>query len=179
MKVRKSNVRLDESYRNILVTDFETEYAELEDVSSVEKIVQVMNNVFGLSDHAEEYFYLIAMTMDCKPIDFFEVSHGSCVAAMVGMREIFIRLLLCGASGFVVVHNHPGGNPEPSAADIVVTKQIVAVARLIGIEMYDHIIIGREGYYSFAKTPCFDYQEEIEMARKICAGIENERQLQE
>ena len=63
-----------------------------------------------LSDKAKEYMYLICMNAGCMPVGFFEVAHGTCHAAVVGMREIFVRTLLCGASDIVVVHNHPGGD---------------------------------------------------------------------
>ncbi len=57
-------------------------------------------------------------------------------------REIFIRLLLAGASGFVLCHNHPSGDCRPSKADIQVTEQLKECADFMAVNLFDHIIIG-------------------------------------
>ena len=89
------------------------------------------------------------MTYNCNPICFFEVSHGTHNASLVGIREIMIRTLLCGASSIVLVHNHPNGLSLPSKEDIQMTKEIKEVSDLMGIYFCDHIIVGKEGVYSF------------------------------
>jgi DNA repair protein RadC len=63
-------------------------------------------------------------------------------------REVVRRALELSATALVLVHNHPSGDPTPSRADIQMTKQIVDVARSLGIEVHDHIIVGREGHAS-------------------------------
>ena len=63
-------------------------------------------------------------------------------------REVVRRALELSATALVLVHNHPSGDPTPSHADIQMTKQIVDVARSLGIEVHDHIIVGREGHAS-------------------------------
>ena len=63
-------------------------------------------------------------------------------------REVVRRALELSACALVLVHNHPSGDPTPSHADIKMTKQIVDVARPLGIEVHDHIIVGREGHAS-------------------------------
>jgi DNA repair protein RadC len=63
-------------------------------------------------------------------------------------REVVRRALELSATALVLVHNHPSGDPTPSHADIKMTKQIVDVARTLGIEVHDHIIVGREGHAS-------------------------------
>ncbi|HEX5779883.1 MAG TPA: JAB domain-containing protein, partial [Xanthobacteraceae bacterium] len=52
------------------------------------------------------------------------------------------------ATAMVLVHNHPSGDPTPSHADIQMTKQIADIAKPLGIEVHDHIIVGREGHAS-------------------------------
>ena len=110
MKIQKYDAVLDDSGKNVLVEEFSEEYTDIDNLDSPEKIVEVMEEVFGLSDKAKEYMYLICMNAGCMPVGFFEVAHGTCHAAVVGMREIFVRTLVCGASDIVVVHNHPGGD---------------------------------------------------------------------
>jgi DNA repair protein RadC len=63
-------------------------------------------------------------------------------------REIIKRALEHGASGVILVHNHPSGDPSPSAADVQMTRQISDIARPLGITVHDHIIIGKTGHSS-------------------------------
>ena len=66
-------------------------------------------------------------------------------------REIIKRSLELGATALILVHNHPSGDPTPSQADITMTKQIVALARAMDIEVHDHLIVGRNGHQSLRK----------------------------
>ncbi len=151
MKIQKYDAVLDGSGKNVLVEEFSKEYADIDNLDSPEKIVEVMERLFGLSDKAEEYMYLICMNAGCKPVGFFEVAHGTCHAAVVGMREIFVRALLCGVSDIVAVHNHPGGRSQPTGEDFRVTERIREAAQLLGVLFCDHIIIARDGYFSFSE----------------------------
>ncbi|MBX3512757.1 MAG: DNA repair protein RadC [Xanthobacteraceae bacterium] len=63
-------------------------------------------------------------------------------------REVVKRALELSATAIVLVHNHPSGDPTPSRADIQMTKTIIDVARPLGIEVHDHIIVGKEGHAS-------------------------------
>ena len=149
MRIQKSSIVLDDNYKNVLVKDFAKNYSAVDDLQSPENIVQVMNDVFNISNLPEEYLYLICMTGRCKPISFFEVSHGTYNTTVVNCREILIRALLCGATNIIIIHNHPSGVPEPSREDVQITKKLQEASELIGIQFSDHIIIGRDGYYSF------------------------------
>ena len=64
-------------------------------------------------------------------------------------REVVRRALELSASALILVHNHPSGDPTPSAADIKMTRDIVEIAKPLGIAVHDHIIVGREGHASF------------------------------
>ncbi len=64
-------------------------------------------------------------------------------------REIVRRALELSSTAIILVHNHPSGDPTPSQADIRMTKEIVDVAKAMGIAVHDHIIVGREGHASF------------------------------
>jgi DNA repair protein RadC len=63
-------------------------------------------------------------------------------------REVVKRALELSATAVVLVHNHPSGDPTPSRADIDMTKEIVAIARPLGIAVHDHIIVGKDGHAS-------------------------------
>lgn len=152
MRIQKSSVIMDSNHQNILVKDFAKNYSGVDSLHQPENIVKVMNDIFNVSNLAEEYLFLICMTTRCKPISIFEVSHGTCNSSLVGCREIMIRALLCGAVNIVIVHNHPSGNAQPSLEDVKVTKKIKDAFKLIGLNFCDHIIIGQDGYFSFSKA---------------------------
>ena len=63
-------------------------------------------------------------------------------------REVVRRALELSASAVILVHNHPSGDPTPSSADIKMTREIVEIAKPLGIAVHDHIIVGREGHAS-------------------------------
>lgn len=63
-------------------------------------------------------------------------------------REVVKRALEVAASAIILVHNHPSGDPTPSNADIQMTRTIIDVAKPLGIEVHDHIIVGKDGHAS-------------------------------
>ncbi|MEM6475124.1 MAG: DNA repair protein RadC [Pseudomonadota bacterium] len=83
-----------------------------------------------------------------KLIDDHHVGDGSIDEAAIHPREVIRRALDLGASALILVHNHPSGNPEPSRADIQITKRIAEAGRLLGVTVHDHVIVGREGHVS-------------------------------
>ena len=64
-------------------------------------------------------------------------------------REVVKRALELGAAALILVHNHPSGEPEPSAADIAMTEELVSASEKLGIVIHDHLVIGRAGHASF------------------------------
>jgi len=63
-------------------------------------------------------------------------------------REVVKRALELSATAIILVHNHPSGDPTPSSADIEMTKQVANVAKPLGVQLYDHIIVGKDGHAS-------------------------------
>src|SRR3989338_7030128 len=74
---------------------------------------------------------------------------GTLNASVIHPREILRIGISEGAAAFILVHNHPSGDPQPSAEDVVVTDQLRAAGKVVGIEFLDHVIIGKGTYYSF------------------------------
>jgi DNA repair protein RadC len=70
-------------------------------------------------------------------------------------REVVKRALELSATAIILVHNHPSGDPTPSQADIDMTRQIAAVAKPLGVLLYDHIIVGKEGHASLKGLKLF------------------------
>lgn len=81
-------------------------------------------------------------------IDDHHLGDGSIDEAAIHPREVIRRAMDLGASALILVHNHPSGNPEPSSADIQITRRIAEAGRLLGVTLHDHVIIGREGHVS-------------------------------
>lgn len=77
------------------------------------------------------------------------VAEGTVDHAPVYPREVIRRALELSASALILVHNHPSGDPTPSQVDITVTQQIVSAAKLFNLQVYDHLVVGREGTSSF------------------------------
>jgi DNA repair protein RadC len=65
-------------------------------------------------------------------------------------REVFADAIADRAAGIIIAHNHPSGTLEASRADIQITERLKEVSKLVGIELLDHVILAKEGYYSFS-----------------------------
>ena len=74
---------------------------------------------------------------------------GTVDHAPVYPREVVRRALEVSASAIILMHNHPSGDPQPSRADVEMTRKVVDAARVFDIPVHDHLIIGREGTASF------------------------------
>jgi DNA repair protein RadC len=77
------------------------------------------------------------------------MNKGTVDHAPVYPREIARRALEHSAAAVILVHNHPSGDPKPSAADIAITREIVAAMNAIAVKVHDHLVIGRDGAESF------------------------------
>lgn len=90
----------------------------------------------------KEFFRVLLLNTKNEIIMIENVSIGDLNSSLVHPREVFRTAVKKSACSMIVVHNHPSGNPEPSAADIDVTKRLVEVGELLGINVLDHIIVG-------------------------------------
>lgn len=149
MRVVKYHLLLDHSAHPELVKENAKNYSAQDTFCNADIVVKMFKELYQVDRWAEEYTYLLALNTALHPLGVFELSHGSVNSASATPREIFIRLLLCGASGFIFLHNHPSGDVTPSSYDIDTTKQIGQAAAIMNVAFFDHIIIGQESYFSF------------------------------
>ena len=93
---------------------------------------------------------VIATYLDNKNrvLSIEEISRGTLTASLFEPRAILQGALLTNAAALIVLHNHPAGDPKPSAEDISVTKSLKQLADLLPVRFLDHIIIGRKSYVS-------------------------------
>ncbi|HLX60223.1 MAG TPA: DNA repair protein RadC [Planctomycetota bacterium] len=104
-----------------------------------------------LRDHKKEVFYVALLDQKNALIAEERVSEGSLTETLVHPREVFAQAVLKRAAAIAVIHNHPSGDPTPSANDKAITKRLDAAAQLLGIRLLDHIIIGDGQYASFVE----------------------------
>jgi DNA repair protein RadC len=103
-----------------------------------------------MRDLKREVFKVLFLDRKNQLIEDEDIFLGSLTGSAVYPREIMTRALEHGAAGLVFVHNHPSGDPAPSAEDRRLTRDLIWAARLLHIQVLDHIIIGNNRYFSFA-----------------------------
>jgi DNA repair protein RadC len=103
----------------------------------------------SIQDKAKEHFKLILLNSRNKILRISPVSTGTLTTSLVHPREVFRDAITHSAASVVLAHNHPSGDPEPSEDDLKITKKLVESGKILGIEVIDHIIIGKNNYYSF------------------------------
>ncbi|MFC5345333.1 RadC family protein [Brevundimonas staleyi] len=102
-----------------------------------------------LASLTRERFLALFLDADDRLVAEELVAEGTVDHAPVYPREVVRRALEVSASGLVLVHNHPSGDPAPSRADIAVTRLIVEAAAVFDLRVHDHLIVAREGTASF------------------------------
>jgi DNA repair protein RadC len=100
---------------------------------------------------AQEVFFAIGIDARNGIIGEVEVARGLLTGVEVHPREVFRPLIRMAAAGAVVAHNHPSGDPTPSAEDIALTRRLRAVGELVGIPIVDHVVIAGDRYRSIAE----------------------------
>ena len=123
-------------------------------------VFRYWNEIIAIQpDHEgdKEQLVAILVTTKMKPLGYHEISRGSLNESIAHPREIFRSVIIAGAHGLVLAHNHPSGDPGPSDADKRLTTRIRDAAELLRITLFDHIVIGRPagnhpGYFSFREA---------------------------
>lgn len=110
----------------------------------------VFDELKAFADRKQEYFLTITLDGASHIIETRTVFIGTLNQSLVHPREVFADAICDRAAGIIVAHNHPSGTREPSRADIQITQRLKEVSRLVGIELLDHVILTKQGYYSFS-----------------------------
>jgi DNA repair protein RadC len=104
----------------------------------------------SIRDKSREYFKIIFLDSKNRVISTETHSKGTLTASSVYPREVVYSSLRHKAAALIFAHNHPSGDPQPSAEDIAITRQLVFAGKVMGITVHEHIIIGDNCYFSFA-----------------------------
>ena len=109
----------------------------------------VAKEITHIKENKKENFVVLYLDARNKLIYKETVSIGSLNANLVHPREVFEPAVRYLAAQIVLAHNHPSGDPEPSEDDLVLTKKLVESGKILGIEVFDHIIVVKDGFFSF------------------------------
>jgi DNA repair protein RadC len=105
-----------------------------------------------LRDLRVEEFHLLALDTQSQVLREVLVTRGILNSSLVHPREVFRPAIAEAAAGIIVVHNHPSGDPTPSAEDRAVTRQLVAAGQLLDLPVYDHVILAGDRWISFSQA---------------------------
>ncbi|HTB23263.1 MAG TPA: DNA repair protein RadC [bacterium] len=105
-----------------------------------------------LGDSQQEQVAVLALDARRRVLAQEVVSQGTLTQSLAHPREIFRTAIKLGAAAVVVGHNHPSGDPAPSPDDHALTRRLRESAEILGIPLVDHIIVGRDGFHSYADT---------------------------
>ena len=103
----------------------------------------------ALAHEPREQFRVLFLDRKNQLIADEVMNRGTVDHAPVYPREIVRRALELSASATILVHNHPSGDPTPSAADVEMTKRVIEAGRALGVGVHDHLVVGRDGVASF------------------------------
>jgi len=102
-------------------------------------------------DRRQEYFLTLTLDGASQLIEKRVITVGTLNQSLVHPREVFAEAISDRAAGIIIAHNHPSGQCFPSTQDRRITERLRDAGRLLGIELLDHVILTREGWYSFSE----------------------------
>lgn len=104
-----------------------------------------------LENEIQEHFVVLFLNVKLKLIKKENLFLGGESSSLVDINFIFKKAIACGAKKIICIHNHPSGDPTPSKEDVALTNKIREISKIVQIDLLDHIIIGKDDYFSFAK----------------------------
>ena len=108
----------------------------------------VWENLKDIRDHKKEHFVIFYLDTRNQEIKREVISVGTLNASLIHPREVFEPAITHSAAQVIVAHNHPSGDPEPSEEDLSITKRLVEAGKILGIELLDHVVAGKEKFVS-------------------------------
>jgi DNA repair protein RadC len=112
----------------------------------------ILSQLKFIRNKRQEYFVCLSLDSGQRLISRRTVTIGLLDMSLAHPREIFAGPLKDRAATVIVAHNHPSGMANPSKTDIKTTQQLVAAGQLLGIPLQDHLIVTKDGHYSFRQS---------------------------
>ena len=119
-------------------------------LNKTSKVYEYYKDILG--NKQQEHFYCVYLDNKKRVIKDKLLFIGTLNYSVVHPREIFKNAYLLSASSIICIHNHPTGNTLPSKPDLELTKKLIEAGNLLGIKVIDHVIIGKNNYYSFLEN---------------------------
>ncbi|MDR1069384.1 MAG: DNA repair protein RadC [Gracilibacteraceae bacterium] len=139
-----------------LLAAFELNRRAAEDTDDPDRVVTKPEDAVGLLDDMRsldrEHFRVIFLNTKNKVLGSELISVGSLNSSIVHPRECFKGALRYGANAVILAHNHPSGDPTPSRQDLALTQRLVDSGKILGIEVLDHIIVGKKNFISLKES---------------------------
>jgi len=121
---------------------------------SAERVHELLSpDLRGLS---QETFHVLLLDGKHRLLRLQRVSEGTLTSSLVHPREVFGPAVREAAAAVIVAHNHPSGDPEPSAEDLAVTRRLIEAGRILGMPVLDHVVIGDAAYVSIRDRISFE-----------------------
>lgn len=118
-------------------------------ISSLITTEDILSHLNFIRNKKQEYVICLSLDSGNHLIARRTVTIGTLSSSLIHPREIFAAPLKDRAASIVIAHNHPSGDMTPSKDDIAATQQLVAAGRILGVAMWDHLIVTKEDSYSF------------------------------
>jgi DNA repair protein RadC len=139
MRIYKTSIKL--------VRETTTQYNNT-NIKNITDIIKLIDNIEDIKNNDVENAYIICLNNKNVPVNYSLIAKGTINASMIDPKTIFKTILLSNASSFIMVHNHPSGDPTPSKQDYEITNILKKASKLLDINFLDHIIIGNNNYIS-------------------------------
>lgn len=123
-------------------------------ISDCEAVAKVFREVLKNEDEVDqqkEHFWAMGLTTKNRVLYLELISLGTLTEGLVHPREVFKSAIIKGVCSMIFCHNHPSGEAEPSGQDITITQRLKKGGELLGIKILDHIILGVNDIFSFAR----------------------------
>lgn len=121
-----------------------------EQITSPEAVARICAD---MSELAQEMFHVLMLNSKNRLIERVPITIGLVDATLIHPREVFRPAIEYGATGIILVHNHPSGDTQPSAEDMKITRQLIAAGKIVGIAVMDHVIIGgKNSFFSMNES---------------------------
>ena len=130
-----------------LVRETTTQYNNI-NIKNIADIIKLIDNIEDIKNNDVENVYIICLNNKSVPVNYSLIAKGTINASMIDPKTIFKTILLSNASAFIMIHNHPSGDPTPSKQDYEITNILEKASKLLDIKFLDHIVIGNDNYIS-------------------------------
>jgi DNA repair protein RadC len=146
-------VKNQDSLQNVaeIQVSYKTTDTPKEKITTAQNAYKILLSTWNLDTiELQEEFKIMLLNRSNNLLGIYSLSKGGITGTVVDQRLVFAVALKCNATAIIMAHNHPSGKLEPSQADITITKSINKCGDILNINLIDHLIVTRNGYYSFS-----------------------------